>query len=226
MRMRYRGCIQFLVTMLLVLCCWTLESSFAQQAGSKKSSPEERSLSDSVRQMQQQIQQLQTVVQELKEEAGHYREQTLELRRELQVTREKLDSVALSARAPSGPHADEPGDNASAARTEAESSSQDRMAKLADDVQLLNSKVDEQYQTKVESASKYRARLSGLLLMNVFSNTGNPDHIEVPSVALPATQSLTGGNTGGSFGATVRQSQVAWKFMGRSWAAQRRAATL
>src|SRR5436309_919155 len=134
MRIRYRSSIEFLVTMLLVLCCWTLESSFAQQAGSKKSSPEERSLSDSVRQMQQQIQQLQTVVQELKEEAGHYREETMELRRELQVTREKLDSVALSAQAPSGPQADQPGDNAPATRPEAESSSQDRVAKLADEV--------------------------------------------------------------------------------------------
>src|SRR5437016_14452628 len=157
MRLRYLGCIQFLVTMLLVLCCWTLESSFAQQAGSKNSSAEERSLSDSVRQMQQQIQQLQTVVQELKEEAGHYREETVELRRELQVTREKLDFV-VSARTPAGLQAEQKV-SASATPQDQDSSSQDRVAKLADDVQLLNSKVDEQYQTKVESASKYRVRL-------------------------------------------------------------------
>jgi len=33
-------------------------------------------------------------------------------------------------------------------------------------------KVDEQYQTKVESASKYRMRLSGIVLLNLFSNWG------------------------------------------------------
>ena len=212
MRLRYRGGMQLVVAMLLVLCCCTLESSFAQQAGGQKSSADEQSLSDSVRQMQQQIQQLQTVVQELKEEAGHYREETVELRRELQVTREKLDSVVL-ARTPAGPPAEEK-ISASATPQAQESSSQDRVAKLTDDVQLLSSKVDEQYQTKVESASKYRVRLSGMLLMNVFSNSGNPDHLEVPSAALPATQSLTGGNTGGSFGATGRQSQLGLEVYG------------
>ena len=212
MRIRHRSSIEFLVTMLLVLCCWTLESSFAQQTGGKKASAEEQSLSDSVRQMQQQIQQLQTVVQELKEEAGHYREETVELRRELQVTREKLDLV-VSARTPAGLQVEQKV-SASATPQAQDSSSPDRIAKLADDVQLLNSKVDEQYQTKVESASKYRVRLSGMLLMNIFSNTGNPDHIEVPSVALPTTQSLTGGNTGGSFGATVRQSQIGLEVYG------------
>src|SRR5436309_2208447 len=212
MRMRYRGWMQSVMAMLLVLCCCALESSFAQQAGGRKQSADEQSLSDSVRQMQQQIQQLQAVVQELKEEAGHYREETMELRHELQVTREKLDSVA-SARPPVGMQAEQ-NINAVATPQAQESSSQDRIAKLADDVQLLSSKVDEQYQTKVESASKYRVRLSGMLLMNVFSNTGNPDHIEVPSVALPTTQSLTGGNTGGSFGATARQSQIGLEVYG------------
>jgi hypothetical protein len=34
---------------------------------------------------------------------------------------------------------------------------------------LVQAKVDEQYQTKVESASKYRVRLSGIVLMNLLS---------------------------------------------------------
>jgi len=37
---------------------------------------------------------------------------------------------------------------------------------------LLAAKVEDQYQSKVESASKYRVRLSGIALMNLFSNQG------------------------------------------------------
>src|SRR5438094_4925474 len=41
--------------------------------------------------------------------------------------------------------------------------------KLQEDQELLNAKIDEQYQTKVETASKYRVRLSGTVLVNLFS---------------------------------------------------------
>src|ERR1039458_6979416 len=43
-------------------------------------------------------------------------------------------------------------------------------ASLEEEYQLLSGKVDDQYQTKVESASKYRVRLSGIVLMNLASN--------------------------------------------------------
>ncbi len=54
--------------------------------------------------------------------------------------------------------------------------------------------------------------------MNVFSNKGFTDHFEVPSLALPATESTTGGNTGGSFGATFRQSEFGLEVYGPSLA--------
>ncbi len=49
----------------------------------------------------------------------------------------------------------------------------ERVASLEEEYQLLSGKVDDQYQTKVESASKYRVRLSGIVLMNLFSNRGS-----------------------------------------------------
>src|SRR5437763_16233838 len=49
--------------------------------------------------------------------------------------------------------------------------------KLQEDQELLNAKIDEQYQTKVETASKYRVRLSGTVLVNLFSNRGSVDNI-------------------------------------------------
>ncbi len=222
--MRLRDAVhrQFLYSMVFLVVCFGPENVRAQEHGSAPAS-QEPSLSDSIRQLQMQIQQLQTAVQEIKEESGRYRAETLQLKRELQLTRQKLDSIDLPVRA----HADAAqasaeapsaldhqfGDNHSGAsqsgnRSPEGKSTEERIARLEEDQQLLSGKVEEQYQTKVESASKYRIRLFGMLLMNVFSNTGNVDHFEVPGVALRTTPSLTGGNTGGSFGATVRQSQL------------------
>src|SRR5437764_14851124 len=56
-----------------------------------------------------------------------------------------------------------------------------RLSSLEDTTQLLNSRVDDQYQTKVASASKYRVRLSGIALLNTFSNRGVTDNQDIPS---------------------------------------------
>jgi len=50
--------------------------------------------------------------------------------------------------------------------------------------------------------------------MNLFSNRGNVDHFEIPGIALPTTASLTGSETGGSFGATLRQSELGLEVFG------------
>ena len=73
-----------------------------------------------------------------------------------------------------------------------------------DDWDLLNARVEEQRQTKVESGSKFRLRLSGLALLNLFDTAGNVDNLDVPSIALPK---FAGYPTGG-VGASVRQSIV------------------
>ena len=56
-------------------------------------------------------------------------------------------------------------------------------ARIEEEQQLLNAKVEEQYQTKVESASRYRVRLSGIVLLNLFNNRGGVDNPEFPSLA-------------------------------------------
>jgi hypothetical protein len=165
--------------------------------------------------MQLEIQQLQTMVHGLKDQADHYQAEALQLRRELQLTQEKLNSFAFSSAA-----AEPPSQTLIASKLRPEGAPEDeknladRVTKLEDNQQLSNGKIDEQYQTKVESASKYRVKLSGILLMNIFSNTGYVDHLEVPGVALATTPSESGGNTGGSFGATFRQSEFGLQVFG------------
>jgi hypothetical protein len=201
---------RYLVLLLL------LAATRAARAQESPASSPEASLNDSIRQLQVQIQDLQAAVREIRTESERYRAETVELKRELQVTLDQLNSGSRplgqgeNARVMSGrPSAD--GASASQGVTE-------RVAKLEEDQQLLESKVDEQNQTRIETASKYHMRLSGILLMDLFSNTGNVDHIENPSVALATNPTGTGANTGGSFGATLRESQVGLEIFGPSLA--------
>ena len=83
-------------------------------------------------------------------------------------------------------------------------------ASLEEEYQLLSGKVDDQYQTKVESASKYRVRLSGIVLMNLVSNQGAVDSIDLPTLAY----ARPAGDSGGSFGATLRQSEIGFEAFG------------
>ena len=73
-----------------------------------------------------------------------------------------------------------------------------------DDWDLLNARVEEQRQAKVESGSKFRLKLSGIALFNAFANSGNVDNLDVPSIAVPKFA----GYPSGGLGASVRQSIV------------------
>jgi hypothetical protein len=95
-------------------------------------------------------------------------------------------------------------------------------ASLEEEYQLLSGKVDEQYQTKVESASKYRLRLSGIVLMNLVSNQGKVDSIDLPALAYAGPA----GDYGGSFGATLRQSEIGLEAFGPTVAGARTRADL
>lgn len=91
-----------------------------------------------------------------------------------------------------------PADNTSAQRTEEASGGQPPDG-LSENEKLLKAQIEEQQQTKVESGSKYRVKLSGLVLMNAFSNRGAVDKVDVPNRAVSSQDK-------GSVGATLRQS--------------------
>jgi hypothetical protein len=76
-----------------------------------------------------------------------------------------------------------------------------------EDPALLRAQMDEQQQTKVESASKYRVKLSGLILMNAFSNRGAVDLEDIPGRAFDSRFS-------GSIGATLRQTVLGLQVIG------------
>jgi hypothetical protein len=155
--------------------------------------------------LQQQVTELRSAVAEMRSEAAQYRAETLELRRELQTTRSQ-DAKSLDN--------SEMNHDASATAT---TSLEDRVSSLEDTSTILTGKVDEQHQVKVESGSKYRVRLSGIVLMNLFGNRGSVDSIDIPSYAVPTANYGSNSN----FGATLRQSELGLEVFGPQLAGAR-----
>ena len=74
----------------------------------------------------------------------------------------------------------------------------------------LAAKIEEQSQTKVESASRYKVKLSGLVLMNTYTNRGGVDSTDLPGLAVPRAP----GQTNGDFGASLRQTLLGLEVTG------------
>jgi len=79
-----------------------------------------------------------------------------------------------------------------------------------DDWQILNARVEEHEQVKVESSSKYRLKISGIALLNVFDTSGQLDNLDVATFAVePPPYPRTG-----SLGASFRQSLLGLRGIG------------
>ena len=179
--------------------------------------PAENALAESVKQLQQQVDDLRAVVTELKSESLRYRTETQALRRELKSAIEQRQGSDQQAVLPDNAlETQDSGKVASASAPDAPVSA-DRLARLEEEYELLSGKVDDQYQTKVESAAKYRVRLSGIALVNFFENRGNVAGSDVPGL-VNGPDILGRAN---SFGGSVRQSQFGLEVIGPTLAGAR-----
>ncbi len=192
-----------------------LGDTWAQTATSTTSTTQSDTMAAAIHDLQQQVQELRQAVADVRSEAAQYRAETTELRQELQAMHAQANTQAVASTNPN-PYTGAPAEAtaqiepSSPAATHTGSVEQ-RVASLEESLGLLSSKVDDQYQTKVESASKYRVRLSGIVLMNLFSNRGQTDNLDIPEYVIgPAgTQ---------SFGATLRQSEIGLEVFGPTFA--------
>jgi len=173
-----------------------------------------------VHDLQDQVRQLRTLVEQMRSENAETRAEMHQLRQDLQAERALLERPATSTGAESAAavaRSDSP-DNESRAASGAPNASpaqastqlEERVQKLEENTSLLGSKIDEQYQTKVESASKYRARLHGIVLMNAFRNLGASDNLDFPDYA----ERVPPGWPSATFGATLRQSEIGLEIFG------------
>ena len=179
-----------------------------------------RALSDALRELQSQVQILHSQLSELRSEQDQARTEARGLRLELSLTRAHSAPGASAAyqpvsasnlHAPLWPSASvspvEPAPSAPAQQQPVA----DRIGKLEEDQQLTDAKLNDQYQTKVESGSKYHLRLTGMVLLNMFTNRGaGVDNQDFPTLALEP-QPL---DSPGSFGGSLRQSQIGVQVFG------------
>jgi len=160
-----------------------------------------------------QVRELRAAIEQMRTENAQSRAEMQELRQELHETRKLLAPLVASTNAsPSSSAAVEstPYSLQSAAAPTSPADLGSRVQRLEESNQLLGQKINEQYQTKVETAAKYRARLSGIVLMNAFHNVGGSDNLDLPDYA----QSVAAGTNQGNFGATLRQSEIGLEIFG------------
>jgi hypothetical protein len=140
-------------------------------------------------------------LQQTQVELAESRSEIQQLRAALEEALKRMDKLAAPAVAPAG-------QAAAAQESKSPQASPDASQTAAqiseDDWEILNARVEEQRQTKVESASKFRLKLSGIALFTAFGTTGPVDNIDVPSVAVPRFPGFSEGGTG----ASVRQSII------------------
>jgi hypothetical protein len=199
-----------LIGPLLVQAQDTAKPVAANQAAADSADPL-RTLNDSVHQLQAQVQALTSKLTDLEAAEQSSHEEAKELRRELALTRSQLTAPAnapVPSIAASGPQTaagqDSPQSPSAPSTAPEQGTTDQRLAKLEENQQFIDAKVNEQYQDKVESGSKYRVRLSGMVLLNMFDNRGSVDGVDIPEIALEP-DSLS---SPGTFGGTLRQSQI------------------
>ncbi len=186
-----------------------------------------KSLVAAVNQLQSQMQTLNSQMTELRASQQQAVLEAEQLRVELNRTREQLTAKTASTNQASEPA---PAQALSSSSVSVSTSSQQspdvswqqRISKLEDDQGLLNDKIIEQSQTKVESGSKYRVRLSGIVLLNTGITRGSVDNLDFPQIATPPDNS----GTSGSFSGSLRQSQIAIEAFGPDMAGARTSANV
>ncbi len=151
------------------------------------------------------LQELQSQVRELKQLVLQLQQQTVDSHTEITKLRQELESRSNAPGEGTG------GDQESAAYI---SSGADQLGQRLDhieeDQQLLSSELKDQDQTKVESASKYRIRFSGIVLFNLFGNSGSVENQDVPTWSMRPYPSDSSGSVGG----TMRQSILGFETFG------------
>jgi hypothetical protein len=205
---------------LLLICPCSSPAQKTRNTGTNQASQSAKkddlaTIESLLRQLEAELRDLKVQVKDLKIQQEAAQAESVALRKELEQARSQLVAPAGSANAVASEHA-------LPEISTRQASTEERIAKLEEDQQLTDAKITEQSQTMVESASKYRARLSGILLVNTFGERGSVLNVDFPQLAVPPGLL----SSGGSFGASVRQSQIGIQAFGPTIAAARTSADI
>ncbi len=215
---RYRKLFRNVLLIAGSLC---LSSAAAYGQDAKRSAPsspppsemaaEVRALSELIHDLQSQVQSLNSQLGDLRAEQQRTGEEARALRRELDLAKVQMVPAAVGPvsqySTPGARDSDARPVSSSPSPAPQEQSVAERIAKLEEDQEITDTRLNEQSQTKVESGSKYRLRLSGIVLLNLYENRGLVDNQDFPQLAEPP-QSEALFVSPGSFGGSLRQSQI------------------
>ena len=159
-----------------------MQVAYAQVAPQESLAQQIQQLTDAMTRTQAQLEQSQRQLDEM-------RKQLSELQRQMAES-----GASANTQSPSGPSSASPSSPQAGSET-ASAAIRDIRERQA----MQESQIATQAQSKVESESKYPIKVTGLLLLNGFVNTGAVDMAATPTVALPGA---------GSTGATLRQTTL------------------
>lgn len=184
----------------------------AQSASSP--TPESHSTPDSgdIRDLQAQISELKQILVQMNAEMVRSREETKQLREELKAVRQQVSQKEPGVEAARQPMTTREQQETAAAGQASTPSQEERLKRLEEQVELQQAALGEQNQTKIESASKFHVRLSGIVLFNVINNVGAVDNLDFPSLAVAGPEYAAQG----SFGMSLRQSLIGLEVFGPS----------
>jgi hypothetical protein len=220
-----------------ILLCFSsslVQAQEGRRAAASSPPPPESETAAQIRILSSMIHDLQTQVQSLSSELGDLRaeqqqtsEEALALRHELDLAKAQmipssLESAGQYSTPGSVPLNAPPGQPSTLAAPQGATEAE-RISKLEENQEVIDAKVNDQYQTKVESGSKYRVRLSGIVLLNLYDNSGLVDNQDFPEVAQPPHDNPLFVSPS-SFGATLRQSQIKLQAFGPDLAGARTSA--
>ncbi len=221
--MRGERCGKLILKVFLAASLLCFSSPFVQAQEGRREAPssppppesetaaEVRVLSDMIHDLQGQVQSLNSQLGDLRAQQQRTSEEALSLRHELDLAKAQMFPSSMESAGqystPGSVPINAPPGAASTLAAPQGATEAERISKLEENQDVIDAKVNDQYQTKVESGSKYRVRLSGIVLLNLYDNRGLVDNQDFPEVAQPP-----GDNplfvSPSSFGATMRQSQI------------------
>jgi len=199
---------------------------FSSAASAQQPAPSTDAITPQLRDLQEQVRELHDLLNEMRAESAESRSEMRQLRQDLETTRALLQQTGTSSgselAASSHPSQAVEPEISATTTTQPGRALEQRVQKLEESASLTRARVDEQYQTKVETASKYRARLHGIVLMNAFRNVGGANSVDFPDYA----QAVDRGSPLSSIGASLRQSELGLEVFGPTIARARTSADI
>jgi hypothetical protein len=168
------------------------------------------------------IRRAQTAAEQAQVEARRARERSDELLNQLEMTNrqlaalrseiEKRNGAELALQPVSQQDSGRAAEGAARApQSPAAGALSDRVSKIEEQLDINSTQIKEQAQTKVESESRFRIRLSGMVLANLYYNSDDIQRVEPLAAIVPTPNNPANRST---FGSTFRQTQIGLQMEG------------